>query len=119
MTNKEIDNIFPQSYKGTAFISDLRLLVKSLNDGGYLNGGVSAPPEDNREKSITIEEIQEMINTAISNIEIPEPKQVSVEQIAPAQDPGNVDEDSFSPEVDVVFKFNQLLDNLRDVGIIA
>jgi len=44
MTTEEIDNIFPQTYKGTAFISDLRLMVKALNDGGHLGG--TTPPYD-------------------------------------------------------------------------
>jgi hypothetical protein len=39
MTTEELDKLFPPNYKGGAFISDLRLLVKSLNDGGHLGGG--------------------------------------------------------------------------------
>ena len=45
MTNIEIDNIFPQGYKGVASISDVRLVITALNDGGHFGGGGGVPTD--------------------------------------------------------------------------
>jgi hypothetical protein len=116
MTNKEIDNIFPQSYKGTAFISDLRLLVKSLSDAGYLNDGNNIHNANIKNEAVSIDEIQEIIKQAISEIKLPKAKKIALEKATPANDPGNLDEDA-TPE-NFIDKFNTLLDNLRDAGLI-
>jgi len=69
MTADELYAIFPQSHKGTAFISDLRLLVKSLSDRGYLNnGGSPLKTEKIVEVQADTKEIENNITKNIKNI---------------------------------------------------